>query len=272
MCMSNEYLTIRPATRDDLDLIVSLTRNTRRQLARWAPVFFNPAAQADGLHAAFLEFMLVSDDFVTKAIVADVEMVGFFAEHTLVGGLRSWVDDLCVADASSWPSAVDAINTAVTTPWVTCVATQDSLRVQAMIERGQRVVSSYWARTTHDITPEAPSAFDLSGFDADGAAPHTFGGQAFQPDLPGALVVGSDAGFAVGSPSVTPPIYDPGGPTTVIDQLRGPDRTGVLHMALSAARHRGDAQVVVVCKQDDRELASIVATAGFDRVVDLIGT
>ncbi len=269
--MFSDPLTIRPAMREDLESIVSLTRATRRQLAQWAPVYFNPTAEADELHAAFLEFMVDADDVVTKMLTADGEPIGFFAEHTLAGEPRTWVDDLCIADASWWPSAIDAINNEFTTPWVTCVSSRDIPRSQAMIERGHGVISSYWARTTRDITPVAPLDFTSSDFDVKHAAPHTFGGQAFQPDLPGALVVGSDAGFAIGSPSATPPIYDPGGPTTVIDQINGPDRPRVVQMSLAAAKDRSDAQVVVVCRQKDAELVNIVEEAGFNRVVDLIG-
>ncbi len=270
--MSNELLTVRPATHDDLDVIVALTKAMRRQLARWAPVYFNPTAEADQLHPVFLEFMVDSEDHVTQALVSDDgAMVGFFAEHTLAGEPRTWVDDLCITDEALWSSAIRAIGEVATPPWVTCVSSLDESRTAALTESGHSVVSSFWARTTHDVVAAEPAEFDPIDFDAGNAAPHTFGGQAFRPDLPGALVVGSTAGYAIGSPPATPPIYDPGGPTAVIDQVNGPDRSKVLQMALAASAHRDDAQVIVVCSAEDAELSSIVGESGFDRVVDLIG-
>lgn len=270
--MSNELLTVRPATHDDLDVIVGLTKAMRRQLARWAPVYFNPTAEADELHPVFLEFMVDSEDHVTQALVSDEgAMVGFFAEHALAGEPRIWVDDLCVSDEALWPSAIREIREVVARPWVTCVSIQDESRTAALAESGLGVVSSFWARTTHDVVAAEPAEFNPVDFDASNAAPHTFGGQAFRPDLPGALIVGSQAGYAIGSPPATPPIYDPGGPTTVIDQVNGPDRSKVLEMALAAAAHRDDAQVIVVCGEEDTELSVIVGESGFNRVVDLIG-
>jgi len=269
--MSNELLTVRPATHDDLDVIVTLTKAMRRQLARWAPVYFNPTAEADQLHPVFLEFMINSEDHVTQALVSEDGLVGFFAEHMLAGETRTWVDDLCVADEALWRSTIRAIGEVVAPPWVTCVSSQDESRTAALTESGLSVVSSFWARTTHDIVAVEPAVFDPVDFDASNAAPHVFGGQAFRPDLPGALVVGSHAGYAIGSPPVTPPIYDPGGPTTVIDQVNGPDRSKLLDMSLAAAAHRDDAQVVVVCSEEDAELSVILGESGFNRVVDLIG-
>lgn len=270
--MPHELLTIRPATVDDLDVIVSLTRAKRQQLARWAPVYFNPAPEADELHPAFLDFMIKSADHTTQALVSDGgAVVGFFAEHSLDGESRIWVDDLCVAEEAWWPSAIRAIDDAVASPWVTCVSTQDNSQADALTGCGLSTVSSYWARPTHDIEPTKPTPFDPVRFDASNAAPHTFGGRAFQPDAHGALVVGSDHGYAIGSPAVNPPIYDPGGPTTVIDQLVGPHRMKVLQMAMAAAAERGDAQVVLVCGNEDAELSALVDEAGFGHVVDLMG-
>lgn len=65
---------------------------------------------------------------------------------------------------------------------------------------------------------------------------------------------GTLAGFAVGTIVAAPPVYDPGGPTCVIDDFAvafpeqwptvGVDLLGALRRA---ARERGAAQVVVVC-------------------------
>ncbi|MDE0614874.1 MAG: hypothetical protein OXI32_10730 [bacterium] len=100
---------------------------------------------------------------------------------------------------------------------------------------------------------------------------HTFGGVAFDPAIPGALVACDEYGnYAIGSPSVEPPIYDPGGPTSVVDQLGGPDRGVALDLAQSAAAARGDAQLVVVLASDDRELRRDLKAKSFQLQVVLL--
>ena len=87
------------------------------------------------------------------------------------------------------------------------------------------------------------------------APSHTFGGVAFDPGIPGALAVcDHDGNYAIGSPGIEPPIYDPGGPTCVVDQIGGPRRGVAPDLAQSAAAGRGDAQIVVVVAIDDVNL------------------
>lgn len=100
---------------------------------------------------------------------------------------------------------------------------------------------------------------------------HTFGGIAFGPAAPGALVAcDQDGNYAIGSPSVEPPIYDPGGPTSVVDQLGGSDRGVALELASSGATSRGDAQLVVVSASNDEELQGELEAKGFELQVVLL--
>ena len=102
---------------------------------------------------------------------------------------------------------------------------------------------------------------------------HTFGGIAFDPGAPGALVACDPEGnYAIGSPGVEPPIYDPGGPTCVVDQLGGPDRGVALGVAQSGAAARGDSQLVVVSAADDEELRYELETKGFEIQVVLLAS
>ena len=269
----------RAANADDLETITALTRGMRHQLAAWSPVYFNPAAGADEGHAGFLEFIVASDDHATRVLTANSAVVGFF---TLIDQDRHrWVDDLCLADRALWPEALDAVATVARPPWVSCVSVADIARLNAMAARGMAVVSTYFTRLTADarsavapssVRTTSPTAGALTA-DPTRSARHSFGPRAFTPDAPGALVVGgTDAGWVVGSPSVTPPIYDPGGPTTVIDQIVGPDRAGLVDAAVHACADRGDAQVVVVCAAADAELRSVLVDAGFVAQVELVGS
>ncbi|MDE0237764.1 MAG: hypothetical protein OXN95_11120 [bacterium] len=100
---------------------------------------------------------------------------------------------------------------------------------------------------------------------------HTFGGVAFDPAIPGALVArDEDGNYAIGSPSVEPPTYDPGGPTCVVDQLGGPDRGVALDLAQSTAAARGDAQLVVVSATDDEEFRFELVAQSFQHQVVLL--
>lgn len=262
-------LKIVPATSDDLDQIVSMTRRTRRQLAAWAPVYFNPGGAADELHAGFLGFSVDSDDHVTQAIVSDEVVVGFFTE--IAQSTLTWVDDLCTTDEALWPGIIGTVAEAVDGAWATCVSTKDSSRAAALEAHGRQTISSYWARSTDDVKGAESSAQGPVDVDLGLAPRHTFGGRPFDPSLPGALAFATNDGYVIGSPSATPPIYDPGGPTAVVDQVIGSDRWRLVRDALMAAAGRGDAQVVIVVGANDSELADVASDAGFTRVVDFIG-
>ena len=218
-----------------------------------------------------MEFIVGSDDHDTVVLDDGSDVFGFFVRVHQERHL--WVDDLCVADPGRWPEAVRLVVETNPTPWVTCVAAADQRRREELGRAGLRAISTYWVRATTGVAPRPAGAGILVGQQAGDNPSHTFGGRPFSPDLPGALVVtDGQGGYAIGSPSASPPLYDPGGPTCVIDQITGDDREALLHDALATAAGRGDAQVVVVCGHDDGELAGIVEASGFTPEVELIGS
>ncbi len=271
--------TVRAATTDDLEQIVRLTRSQRRRLSEWSPVYFNPRQGADDHHAGFLTFIVGSEDHQTSVFDDDGTVVGFFVR--VQQDRHVWLDDLCVDDETRWPAVLGCLAGAVPGPWVSCVAVADRERRRAMATVGLRELSTYYARPTGEVGSDRATGDrgpdteleSLAETPSDHDTPsHTFGGRPFSPDEPGALVVGGGrGGFVIGSPSMSPPIYDPGGPTCVIDQIVGDDRGALLRRALTATAWRGDAQVVVVCDRDDQQLAAIVTTAGFTPEVILVG-
>ncbi|MFI6476874.1 GNAT family N-acetyltransferase [Nonomuraea sp. NPDC050663] len=85
------------------------------------------------------------------------------------------------------------------------------------------------------------------------------------------LVAASDgfAGFVIASLAPSPPVYDPGGPTCLIDDFSVTDDTcwrtvgvALLEAACDEARSRGAVQVVVVCGQADEAKRSALRLAG----------
>lgn len=254
----------RAATTEDLEAIVELTRAGRRRLAEWSPGYFRPHEHADDAHAAFLAFLVESPDHPTTVVAADDgDVIGFYRCEPRPGFI--WVDDLCALD-DHWSDVVAAID--VDTRWTTCVSPLDTHRRAALDAAGLTVSATYWSRFLHDIDGVA----DIVGAAPEPSAPpapHTFG--PIDPTADGALSIVDGAGnWAVGSPGfVPPPVYDPGGPTTVVDRLGGPDLDATIQLALRATAERGDAQLVVVASATDTDLAAALDRAGFTNPIEL---
>ena len=240
-------------------------------MAAWSPVYFRPREGADAAHAQFLEFVVGSPDQKASVFVIDDSVVGFFRQAGL--SQYVWVDDLCLREPGLWDEAARTLVEYMgSTSWVTCVSPYDAERVEALTSSGLAPISTYWSKSLKDgpSNPEIEAAPTVPEQRPAGPE-HTFGGVAFDPAIPGALVAGDqDGNYAIGSPSVEPPIYDPGGPTCVVDQLGGPDRGVALDVAQSAAAARGDSQLVVVLASDDRELRRDLEAKSFQLQVVLL--
>lgn len=261
----------RDAKAEDLPEILRLTSAMRRQLAAWSPVYFRPREGADAVHAQFLEFVVESPDQQASVFVHDDSVVGFFRQAELPHHV--WVDDVCLQGPALWDEAARTlVDSMGSTSWVTCVSLHDAHRLEALSSAGLAPVSTYWSKSLKG----SPSISDIEEAPTipkerpDGPA-HTFGGIAFDPAIPGALVAcDQDGNYVIGSPSIEPPIYDPGGPTRVVDQLGGPDRGVALDLAQSAAASRGDAQLVAVSASADKELRDELEAKGFEIQVVLL--
>ncbi len=266
-------MQLRPAAAHDLEAIVALCNQARDRRAEWAPTYFRPHENADELHPMFLEFMVGSADHVTSVLVDGDATVGFFVR--IDQPRRVWLDDLVVADETYWPSVLELILGTEAERWVTCVAALDTEQLSAMATAGLAHVSSYFARLVNSGGAASfQAANEPIDDEPDRAALHTFGGNPFSPATEGALVISDgDGGYLVGSQSYTPPpVYDPGGPTTVVDRVIGANRRGLIESACSAAADRGDAQLVVVSDAADHELERLLVDLRFERVVDLMGS
>jgi len=92
------------------------------------------------------------------------------------------------------------------------------------------------------------------------------------PDVVSLVATGTEgqlAGYAVATVVPSPPVYDPGGPTGLVDdfQLADPGRWSTLGVELLAAVRerlaaRGVVQLVVVCGQHDVAKRAALTTAG----------
>lgn len=267
-------MRVRDAQAEDLAEILELTSAMRSQLAVWSPVYFRPRVGADAAHAQFLEFAIGAPDQSTNVLIHDGVVVGFFRQVDQPNHV--WVDDLCLQRPTLWRQAANILTEALgSARWVTCVSPQDSDRIDALSSMGATKTSSYWSKLLGDRPPstDAPRVAGVPIIPEqrpDGPA-HTFGGVAFDPSIPGALAVCDHEGnYAIGSPSVEPPIYDPGGPTCVVDQIGGPDRGVALNLAQSGAICRDDVQLVVVSARDDEQLRQVLEAESFQLQVLLL--
>lgn len=259
-------LTPRRATLADLDTIAGLTAAYRKDLAGWAPQWWQPAESADDLHRAWLAHLL--DDGMAVVRVLDAgDRVAACAVTTRQG--RNWVvDDIAIDPKVSWTHLGPKLFGAVTErPALAGIAVEDFPRATAADRSGLTRASSYWLRATEagalDVEPVPPHT------SVPDAPAHTFDGP-LDPDAEGALSFAVPGGLVVAStPLSAPPVYDPGGSVCVADRIVGTNRGPLLRSLLAAAHDRGDALALVVCGADDTELAALLTAGGFQRTVNV---
>ncbi len=260
-------LRVRDAAADDLDAVVALTQRRRAQLAAWQPEFWNPSADADLLHRMWLEYLIQSE--TPTRVVVDEDVICAFAVSVPQGG-QTFVDDVAVAPGRGPDAGVRLLAAIPEHPALLCVPAGDAELHSAADAAGVSWVSSYWLLRTDPATHGEGVRLTRSGDPVDPAleAPaHTLwsGNPAAM-----AMEVWRGDGVVVASPPVAaPPIYDPGGPTCVIDRVQGVDRAALLDRAVRTAFDRGDVGVLVVADAGDHELLAALAADGWRHVVDV---
>ena len=176
---------------------------------------------------------------------------------------RVFFDDLCLAHPSEWPSVGRALLDApIYGPALLCAPTKDTLQQTWLHSQSQWVAASYSlsiALTPSTIPVPHPEVIVTGRLPV--APIHPFG-ESIDPTKVGGLRIMSDHGMVIGDAPVEPPIFDPGGPTTVIDRIVGPNRGALVSEAIAAASARGDAQLIVVADVHDDELIELAEVAG----------
>jgi hypothetical protein len=254
-------VNVREATLDDLDAIVALTRDRRGQLAAWQPRYWKKRDGADGLHPHFMKFCLNHDAVRVMCTEDDGGVIAScLIAHPATRG-RVFVDDVCVP-AGRWTELGAALMATVDgTPGFVCIPTNDTEMVDWFSSAGRLRRSIYRSLWLDSITLTPPPYGDELPIDIGVAAEHSFENQ-IDPIREKSLVVSTGHGFAIGSEPLTPPAYDPGGTTTVIDRIvtnhDGGDRGAILSAALAECRARGDVHAIVIHDPADTELAALL--------------
>ena len=266
--------TVRPAAADDLPHILPLTVQNRALQARLDPAFWRPSANADALHAQFLEYLVKNQDITARVLEKDGRVIGF-AVSVQQPGLW-FIDDVCLAEEGDWATdgaqllgAIDERPAAMTAPH------GDTDRIRAAIACGLELASTFRLIRLDEPSPK----LDLTEVRIEPleALPqhlvdpplHVFGGAMTAERV---VVIGDEnGGYAVVSPSVqAPPIYDPGGTTAVLDRVISEDRRRTLHRALRYAAQRGDVGVILVVDGRDEELADLADELDASHPVDVL--
>jgi hypothetical protein len=235
----------RLATEDDVVALARLGAARRRRLAEWAPVWWRMADGADELHPLWLGHLVTSEGTVAR--VVDDSGVIVAGAIALPQGPTWFVDDV----AATTDEAAACLLAAVTErPALTCIPTADADGARRVAAAGWTHVSSYGIGPSRAGAVARPAPGVPSG----PVPAHTFG-----PALA--------HGRAGGLPA--PPIYDPGGPVTIVAAVAGPDRAAALGADLADAAARGDVLLALVVGADDEDLAAVAGAAGLERTVDV---
>ena len=263
-------IVVRDAGLPDLDALVALTRSQRLELANWAPRYWNPRAGADQLHPHFLRYCVENPGIEVRVATESGELVGC----VVLQAQRAYcfADDFCVAGARWSDVGAALIAEPPAKPMIACCPRADSAQRQWLIARGSVRKSEYHSIMLGTVDGgEVLDTVESAALDEDITAlvVHTFSNGMVDPHGENALVISTSFGRVVGSAPMQPPIYDPGGPTTVVDRVVGADRAALLDETIRAARRRGDAQLIVVCADEDTELRALLHESGSAVPVDV---
>jgi hypothetical protein len=260
-------VTVRHGTADDLAAIAALTRDRRRRLALWEPTFWNPRTGSDELHAMFLDYCIRQPGIEVRVAIEDNVIVGCVIAQPQYE--QSFLDDLCVADQRWREIGTALLGSLDGLRLVTCCPRRDVHETGWLHEVGARRVAEYHVLALSD----APRSLKIVEASGDRRVPHvplhTFAGGRIDPDADGALRLGTPTVQAVASAPMSAPIYDPGGTTTVVESISGPDLAAALLAVIDVCWRRGDQQLVVVTHTEDDDLRRLMRSAGSSVPVDV---
>ncbi len=258
---------IRPATLADLESITMLTRDRRNQLAGWEPLYWNPRDGIEETHPLFLRWCIEHNDNcdVVVAVENDVVIGCIFINRRPD---HVFLDDFCVVD-QRWSEIGSALTAARTDKMhLICAPTNDHAQNIWLESSEFEWVSTFFSLRIPELdrSDADPEPMPLPGR-LDDAPAHVFGH--FDANTANGLQVCTGDGYAIGSAPVFPAAYDPGGPTTVIDRVQGPNRLAVVEAALRSTSRRGDVHVIFVVDHSDHELTEVLIAAGATQPVNL---
>ena len=101
--------TLRPASADDLEPMLALADERRREYEVFQPVFWRPAPEAAARQRSYFTSLIVDPSVITLVAISDEKLAGFVIGHLVPepavyapGGLTCSVDDFTVDHPASW--------------------------------------------------------------------------------------------------------------------------------------------------------------------------
>src|SRR5215472_4059885 len=150
---------IRAAAEADVTAMTGLAAVRREQYARYQPVFWRPAADAQVKHRAYLSGLVADSQVITLVSEEDGQLTGFVIASLVPappvydpGGLTCHIDDFVVAAASKWPvtgpallrTALDEAAQRGAVQAVVVTAHLDRPKRQALRSCGLEIASEWW--------------------------------------------------------------------------------------------------------------------------------
>jgi GNAT superfamily N-acetyltransferase len=156
---------VRPATGGDLESMLALAAQSRRDHAVHQPRFWRPAPDAVARQRPFFASLVENTDVLTLVATRDARVVGFVVATALPappvydpGGPTCLVDDFAVEHAEDW-GTVGAVLLQAVRAWagaqgavqvVVVSAHLDQAKRAALAAAGLTIASDWWVGETQD--------------------------------------------------------------------------------------------------------------------------
>ena len=261
---------VRTPTPDDLEAVLELTRNNRALLAALEPRYWRPSDNADESHAGFVRGQIENDDLPKRVLENDGRVVGYAVSFRHPSGFF-FVDDVCLSNEADWQTDGRLLFEAVSErPALMTAPHGDEQRVRAAELAGLVRTGNVRLVLLDEVDPPSSNrrAIDPPADLSDPPILHVWM-LAMPPETMTFFGDGDDGYVGISQSLAAPSIYDPGGPSAVIDRVVGSNRHRMVLDAVAFAKERGDAQIILVVARDDRELIAIADGLDARRPVDI---
>lgn len=161
---------VRPAVAADVDAITAMAGDRRRRYAKYQPVFWRPAADAEKLHRPYLAKLVDKQDVITLVSEESGTVTGFLIA-TIVGapgvydpgGLTCQIDDFVVVTPDRWATTgAQLLRAAIglaaergAIQAVVVTAHLDEAKREALRLCGLSIASEWWVTSWPPNTAEA---------------------------------------------------------------------------------------------------------------------
>lgn len=153
---------IRPAVAADVDAVTALASQRRSQYARYQPVFWRPAADAEQIHRPYLAHLIEDQDVITLVSEESGTVTGFLVAQLGgapavydPGGQTCDIDDFVVAPGRWATTGVQLLRSAIeraaergAIQVVVITAHLDENKREVLRQCGLSIASEWWVTSS----------------------------------------------------------------------------------------------------------------------------